>query len=602
MSSTITFIPDTSNQMGLFSSHNSMGNEPLVGLNAKTMAVMFEEDSPQEKLIIIADKVFRAITLKIQDNEALLSLNEYQRFIESPQKTYQVLKNSDLEATWAEAHVSLLDSNTPAFFKSSYDFKNKILKLFKSLRTNHPYMVTYQNRELKVTFKDVKNSCLHQAVKHIAFISEETKFRLRKGPSTPIYFENKLINFTDKPYEGVNSEIFEFTVCPLRNDLPTTTLLEVDLLKSLSERLKLKDHHTVSLFLASDFSLTINNTDYIVKLHAITAKTKVYSEKSLSTEHINCFRYGMITDKTEICFTSDPSKIKITPKPPSLIPFVQVKPRLSFNDFINSKGLVGLPTQIGKAIDLIADSLDPLKAEKMQKYMIKRKKGVLLHGKPGTGKTSITHLIKKFLEIPEGNYTSLCMSKVLGKYVGETEGNIRGLFENAKKNPRSFYLLVLDELDSIGDRERTDIIHQSTPINQLLTLMDGEKIDNIVVIGLTNHLHKLDKALLRPGRFDAVIEIPLPDAKQRAQIFEHYLKPLRNNELVDKDVDVAKLAEKTEGGSGADIEGIVNEAKECAYQKDSLITKDILFEALRNSHSLTFKRKRDDNEDLTYFT
>lgn len=578
--------------------NTSICKDPCVGASQEIVESLFGTDTNYYPILVIGETVFRVVVvpeflrgnpLSKYPKSLLVSKSEYER-IRAFSKVIPI-KRSDIEATKAVVEFSLL-GNEEKHLASSKKLKQQVLEFFakgrvKALAT---YEFTNNSDKFKVTFKDfVKPS--HNTINNSSYITSKTKLKLRKSATTPLFFQDKRID--------AEFNTFTFLISTLHKDLKRLKVSHAELKEALFKRLDIAERSPRDLFLGSSYPLTINNVDYIAYLDKVSRhdEREYHSQKYANKTH-----YISLTAKANINFECDKAKIEIS-KPSLLnetvLPFLQTQ-QANFNDFLNTHGIMGLPPQLGQLIDAISDSLDPIKALKMQMYQIRRQKGVLLYGMPGTGKTTIAHLIKKFLKIPDGNYNCLAMTQVLGEYVGETEKNIRALFEKAKSNPSSFNLLVLDEVDAIGDREKTKVHHESTPISQLLTLMDGEKIDNIVVIGLTNYIQKIDKALLRPGRFDAVIEIPLPDDKQREQIFEVYLKPLRTNGLLDKDVDLKKLASITQGGTGADIEGVVNNAKTCAYQKDSLVTMDNLIDAISNSSTFTRKRKRSD-ENLTYF-
>lgn len=181
-------------------------------------------------------------------------------------------------------------------------------------------------------------------------------------------------------------------------------------------------------------------------------------------------------------------------------------------------------------------------------------KGILLYGPPGTGKTM---LAKAVATESEANFIAVKGPEFLNKWVGESEKAVRETFRKARQ--ASPCVIFMDEIDSItpergtgGDSNVTERV-----ISQMLTEMDGlEALNNVVVIAATNRPDIIDPALLRPGRFDKSIYIGPPDRKSRKKIFEIHTakKPLA------EDVDLDKLAEETEGCTGAEISAICNEA------------------------------------------
>ncbi|MFP3161725.1 MAG: CDC48 family AAA ATPase [Acidilobus sp.] len=197
----------------------------------------------------------------------------------------------------------------------------------------------------------------------------------------------------------------------------------------------------------------------------------------------------------------------------------------------------------------------PLKyPEVFQKMGIEPPKGILLYGPPGTGKT----LLAKAVATESGaNFIAIRGPEVLSKWVGESEKAVREVFRRAREVAPA--VVFFDEIDSIApvrgqsfDSGVTDRI-----VNQLLTEMDGiVPLSNVVILAATNRPDILDPALLRPGRFDRVIYVPPPDKEARKQILKIHTKkvPLAN------DVDLDRLAELTEGYTGADLAALVREA------------------------------------------
>ena len=180
-------------------------------------------------------------------------------------------------------------------------------------------------------------------------------------------------------------------------------------------------------------------------------------------------------------------------------------------------------------------------------------KGVLLYGPPGTGKTM---LAKAVANESEANFISIKGPEVLSKWVGESEKAIREVFRKARQ--ASPTIIFFDELDSItpvrgsgfGSSQVTERV-----ISQILTELDGlEELKDVVVIGATNRIDIVDSALLRPGRFDKLLKVPIPDLDARKQILKIHLekKPLAD------DVKIDELANKTEGYSGADLAALAN--------------------------------------------
>ena len=182
-------------------------------------------------------------------------------------------------------------------------------------------------------------------------------------------------------------------------------------------------------------------------------------------------------------------------------------------------------------------------------------KGVLMYGPPGTGKTL---LAKAVANEAQSNFISIKGPELLNKYVGESEKGVREVFEKARSNAPT--VIFFDEIDSIATERganQTDSGVGERVVSQLLTELDGlEELEDVVVIATTNRPDLIDKALLRPGRLDRHVHVPVPDEEARKRIFEVHT---RNKPLADA-VDLEWLAAETEGYVGADIEAVCREA------------------------------------------
>jgi len=181
-------------------------------------------------------------------------------------------------------------------------------------------------------------------------------------------------------------------------------------------------------------------------------------------------------------------------------------------------------------------------------------KGILFHGPPGTGKTL---LAKALAHESQVNFISVKGPELISKFVGESERGVREVFKKAKQ--ASPTILFFDEIDSLVPRRGTGDSSMVTErvISQFLTEMDGlEELKGVLVLAATNRMDLVDPALLRPGRFDLILEMPLPDLKARQAIFKVHLK----GKPLAEDVDAGFLAKQTEGRSGAEIENLCRQA------------------------------------------
>ncbi len=188
-------------------------------------------------------------------------------------------------------------------------------------------------------------------------------------------------------------------------------------------------------------------------------------------------------------------------------------------------------------------------------------KGILLYGPPGTGKTLVAKAVANEGEV---NFISVKGPQLVSKFVGESERGIREVFRKAKQ--ASPCILFFDELDSIvpirGGGDSTHVTERV--ISQFLTEMDGiEELKGVVVLGATNRLDIVDPAVLRPGRFDFLLELPIPDDKARLRIIQIHTK----DKPLDKDVQLKELVGKTETFTGADIESVARRASILAIRE-----------------------------------
>ena len=200
--------------------------------------------------------------------------------------------------------------------------------------------------------------------------------------------------------------------------------------------------------------------------------------------------------------------------------------------------------------------------EVFQQMDLNAAKGVLLYGPPGTGKTL---LAKAVANEAQSNFISIKGPELLNKFVGESEKGVREVFEKARSNAPT--VVFFDEIDSIaGERgqNRSDSGVGERVVSQLLTELDGlEELEDVVVIATTNRPDLIDNALLRPGRLDRHVHVPVPDEEARRKIFEVHTrdKPLAEG------VDLDDLAARTDGYVGADIEAVTREASMAATRE-----------------------------------
>uniref|UniRef100_A0A8C1WLP7 ATP-dependent zinc metalloprotease YME1L1 n=1 Tax=Cyprinus carpio TaxID=7962 RepID=A0A8C1WLP7_CYPCA len=211
-----------------------------------------------------------------------------------------------------------------------------------------------------------------------------------------------------------------------------------------------------------------------------------------------------------------------------------------------------------------------------QKFTVlggKLPKGILLVGPPGTGKTLLARAVAGEADVP---FYYASGSEFDEMFVGVGASRIRNLFREAKANAPC--VIFIDELDSVGGKRIESPMHPYSrqTINQLLAEMDGFKPnEGVIIIGATNFPEALDNALIRPGRFDMQVTVPMPDVKGRTEILKWYLKKIK----VDSAVEAMVIARGTVGFSGAELENLVNQAalKAAVDGKDMVTMKELEF-------------------------
>ena len=219
-----------------------------------------------------------------------------------------------------------------------------------------------------------------------------------------------------------------------------------------------------------------------------------------------------------------------------------------------------------------------------ERFSLKPSKGVLLQGPPGTGKT----LIAKALATEAGvNFISVRGPQILNQYIGESEKAIRNIFLKARLAAPT--ILFFDEIDAIASaRGSVDSDALERVVAQFLTELDGaQELNGVFMLAATNRVDRIDPALLRPGRFDAVMEVPAPNKDVRRAILEIHTKDIP----IASDLDLLMIAEQAEGLVGADLAGVVRIASQTALRRAIVmgeangdVTSDDFANALILSH------------------
>ena len=236
----------------------------------------------------------------------------------------------------------------------------------------------------------------------------------------------------------------------------------------------------------------------------------------------------------------------------------------------------------------IAEVVDFLKyPAKFKQIGARIPKGVLLVGPPGTGKTLIARAVAGEAGVP---FVSVTGSDFMEMFVGVGAARVRDLFNTARKQAPA--IIFVDEVDSIGRKRGAGLggghDEREQTLNQMLAEMDGfEATEGIVMMAATNRPDVLDPALLRPGRFDRQIVVPLPTQEERVEIIKVHLR----DKKISPDIDVDVLARGTPGMSGADLANLVNEAALFAVRRGAQMVHAEDFEAARDRVLMGLKRK-----------
>lgn len=331
----------------------------------------------------------------------------------------------------------------------------------------------------------------------------------------------------------------------LRPDTPQATYEESFFIEYLKEKLK---HH----FVGQGQSIYANLFNRHLMFRA--------SDHAFYDQNTTCVA-GMIGAETQIEVRSSQPLIKI--KSASM----KQKNLFVTNFNFESFGVGGLDSQI-KEIFRRAFATRRIPPGIAQRLGTKHVKGVLLYGPPGTGKTLIAQELAKCLQ--SSKIQKVNGPELLSKYVGESEENVRKLFNEARKDQQNLgddsplHVIIFDEFDALAkprgmDSDSTGVA--GNVVNQLLSMIDGvDALNNILLIAMTNRKDMIDSAILRPGRFEIHIEVGLPDEPGRVQIFNIHTKSMKENKILDPDVDIPRLAAITKNYSGAEIESVVKSA------------------------------------------
>ncbi len=254
------------------------------------------------------------------------------------------------------------------------------------------------------------------------------------------------------------------------------------------------------------------------------------------------------------------------------------RPRTVFADVA---GYGAVKEEVTEVVDFLT------KPERFRDIGAKIPKGILLVGPPGTGKTLIARAVAGEAGVP---FLSVTGSDFVEMFVGVGAARVRDLFESARKQAPA--IIFIDEIDSIGRRRGTGLggghDEREQTLNQILAEMDGfEAAEGVVIVAATNRPDTLDPALLRPGRFDRQVLVPLPSLEERLEILQVHVRGKR----LDDDVDLGVVARGTPGMSGAELANLVNEAALRAARRRAEEIRAADFEAARDRVLMGLERR-----------
>jgi transitional endoplasmic reticulum ATPase len=327
-------------------------------------------------------------------------------------------------------------------------------------------------------------------------------------------------------------------------------------------RLNILKIHTRNMPLAKDVNLEVlagkthgfvgADLNALTKEAAMNVLRKIISAPDFKMDDSAPIPHEIL-DKTLIKAADFEEALKVV-RPSAMREVLVEAPNVGWNDI---GGLDQTKQSLREAVEW------PIKHNDSFKRMgIRPPKGILLYGPPGTGKTLLAKAVAKE---SEANFIQVKGPSLLSMWVGKSEEGVRKVFERARQV--SPCVVFFDEMDALASRRGVDNSSHVTDrvLNQLLAEIDGlEGLKDVTIIGATNRPDMLDPALLRPGRFDRIILVDVPDADSRKNIFEVHMK----NMPIAADVSIADLVKVTEGFVGADIEGLTREAAMNSLRRD----------------------------------
>ena len=346
-----------------------------------------------------------------------------------------------------------------------------------------------------------------------------------------------------------------------------------------------------------------DDTSCIIMVKKLEFDDNVEESKIKTNKHAT---YGLITEETEFKFIISKNNKSFTLNDPTGSTIIN-KPIEELEKYVG-----GITKEISIVVRDICLSRGKWK-DKFSARGLKAPKGIIFHGPPGTGKTSLARQLGKLLGCEGERFRLMSGPEIFNKWLGQSEANVREIFKPAKEAYKKhgenapIYMVVIDEIDAmlpIRD-DSTGNPARSSVVNQFLSEIDGlEQFNNLICVGITNRLELLDPAAIRAGRFGTHVKIGLPDKKGREKIFEIHTCKLKEIGCLAK-INFLKLVDSTDNFSGADIENVVQLASmyslerlnnletedEEIIEKNEKITQDDFVKAIKEVSDINNKSK-----------
>lgn len=559
-----------------------------IGISAKEYESLFI-NAGAENFVAINERVYHVISMKWLKEGELAAKHKDLEYFKKISGNFEQVRLGIFPVAINQHEISraiiqVSSATHIGCLESSKLFKKALLGSLKDevMYSNSEKTITIEGNKYFVKIKSLMNSDLGE--QPFGLFAFNTKIRLLFNDNRKFFFNNRLCD-----NNRVSPQFF-FTVKAISSQVKVSS----DELHFHFSQEYLKEKAPV-IFLGNKVSVTINKNSLFVRLKKVAVKSGFYTlnfDAKTYKNRTQCFR---ICQGSNISFLIpdglnkelDPikddkrkdnlsmgNKIEGGNQPGNQSSIDQKT--ISFREFLTNEGIVGLPDQLEETINPILAAFGCLKPI-MTRRGIKPEKGIILYGPPGTGKTTFARKLAQYIKCPAEQISLVSATELIGGVVGETEKNIRKLFEPAREAAKKLgqesplFVIVIDEIESLcRTRNMAKSSWETTQVNQFLTEMDGlNQISNLLVIGMTNNIDLIDEALLRSGRFGTKVMIAKPNNLQRKKILDVYLKPLRDKNLFSSDVEtgIEQIVNLIDGYTGADIKGLVDKVNNNAFAR-----------------------------------